>query len=238
MTNLDSGLKSKDITLPAKVHIVKAIVFLVVMYEHESWTIRGRQKNWCFWTVMLEMTLESPWTARRSNQSILKEINPEYWKDWCWSKAPILWPPNAKSWLIGEDLNTGKDWGQEKKGVTEDEMVGWHHRFNGHKLGQTPGDDEGQGSLACFCPWNHRVGYDLATERQQQSFVSIQYSSVSFVHVIGQQNSRTFSSCKTETLNPLNNSPFPFPDSFLSPTSGNLTWQLNNNNNNNWYVII
>ena len=69
------------------------------------------------------------------------------------TEAPILWPPDAKSWLIRKDTGAGKEWGQDKKGTPEDELVGWHHRHNGHEFEQTPGDGEGQGSLACFSPW-------------------------------------------------------------------------------------
>ena len=103
----------------------------------ESWV----PKNWCFWTVVLELwcwrLLRVPWTARRANQSILKQISP-----WVFTgrtdveaETPILWPPDAKSWLIWKDPDAGKDWGLEKKGTTEDEMVGWHHRLNGHGFG-------------------------------------------------------------------------------------------------------
>ena len=138
MTNLNSILKSRDITLPTKVQIVKAIVFPVVIYECESWTIKKAEcrridafKLWC-WRRLLRV----PWTARRSNQSILKEISPEYSLD-AEAEAPILWPPNAKSWLTGKDSDAGKDWGQEQKGATEDEMLGWHHQLNGHEFEQT-----------------------------------------------------------------------------------------------------
>ena len=99
----------------------------------ENWA----QKNWCFWTVVLEKTLENPLDC--------KEIQPVHPKgDQCWvfirrtdaeAGTPILWPPHAKSWLIGKDPDAGKDWGQEEKGMTEDEMVGWHHRLNGHGFG-------------------------------------------------------------------------------------------------------
>ena len=135
MTNLDSILKSRDITLPTKIHLVKAMVFPVVMYGCESWTIKKAEHRrtdafelWC-WRISLRV----PWTARRSNQSILKEISPEYsLKDWCrgWSFNTL--PPDVKDWLIGKDPDAGKDWRWEK-GTTEDEMVGWHHQFNGHE---------------------------------------------------------------------------------------------------------
>ena len=123
----NSILKSRDITLPTNVHLVKAMVFLVVMYECESWTIKkdecsiiGAFELWC-----LRRLLRVPWTSRRSNQSILKEISPEYSLEGLMLKqAPILWPSDAKNWLIGKDPYVGKDWGQEEKGTTEDEMVG------------------------------------------------------------------------------------------------------------------
>ena len=136
MTNLDSILESRDIILPTKVCLVKAMVFPVVTYGcemdyKESWA----PKNWCFWTVVLK-TLESPLD--------FKEIQPVYPKgnqSWIFTgrtdveaEAPVPWPPDAKSWLIWKDPDAGKDWGQEEKGMTEDEMVGWHHRFNGHEF--------------------------------------------------------------------------------------------------------
>ena len=98
--------------------------------------------------------LETFWTLRRSNQSLLKDINPEY--SFTKAEAPKLWPPDAKSWFIGKDLNARKDWRQEEKGVTEDEMVGRHHWLNGHEFEQTPGDGEGQGSLMCCRPWGRK----------------------------------------------------------------------------------
>ena len=82
------------------------------------------------------------------------------------AEAPILWPPDEKNWLTGKDPDAGKDWGQEEKGETEDEMVGCYHRLDGHEFEQTLGDSKGQGSLACCSPWNHRVGQDGATEQQ------------------------------------------------------------------------
>ena len=138
MTNLDSILKSRGITLPTKVCLVKAMVFLVVMYGCESWMVKkaDRPKNWCFWTVVLEKTLESPLDC--------KEIQPVHPKgDQSWiligrkdaeAATSILWPPHVKSWLIGKDPDAGKDWGQEEKGTTEDEMAGWHHQLNGHEF--------------------------------------------------------------------------------------------------------
>ena len=111
MTNLDSILKSRDISLPIKVRIVKAMVFPVVMHECESWTIKKAEcqrtdafELWC-WRKLLRV----PWTARRSNQSILKEINPEYSFGRTDAEAPILWPPNSNNLLIGKDPDAGKD---------------------------------------------------------------------------------------------------------------------------------
>ena len=115
--------------------------------------------------------LRVPWTARRSNQSILKEsaLN-SHWKDWCWSwnsNNLTIW---CKSRLIRKDSNAGKDWGQEEKGMTEDEMVREHHWVSG--LDQTLGDSEGQGSLACCSSWGNCIRHDLATQEQQQLIVT------------------------------------------------------------------
>ena len=137
-TNLDSILKSRDMTLPTSVHLVKAMVFPVVMYGWESRTIKKAEcwridtfELWCW-----GKTLESP--------SDCKEIQPVHPKDQSWvfigrtdveAETPMLWPPDVKSWLIRKDPDAGKDWGQEEKGITEDEMVGWHHWLNGHEFG-------------------------------------------------------------------------------------------------------
>ena len=136
MTNLDSILKSRDITLPTKVHLVKTMVFPVVIYGCKSWTVKKAERRridvfelWC-WRSLLRV----PWTARRSNQSILKEIGPIGRTD-AEAETPVLWPPHVKSWLIGKASDAGRDWGQEEKGTTEDEMGGWHHRFDGHGFG-------------------------------------------------------------------------------------------------------
>ena len=151
MTNLDSILKSRDVTLPTKVHLVKAMVFPVVMYGCESWTIKKAERRridafelWC-----RRRLFRVPWTARRSNQSILKEISPEYSLE---AENPILWPPDAKKWLIWKDPDAGKDWRWEEKGTTEDEMVGWHHQFDGHEFEEALGVGDGQGGLASCSP--------------------------------------------------------------------------------------
>ena len=153
MTNLDNTLKSKDITLLTKVHVVKAMVFLVVMYRCESWTIK-KAKHWG--TDDFELCyckrLESPLDCKE-----IKTVSPKGNQSWILigmtdAEAPKLWPPDGKSWLIIKDPVAGRDWGHEEKGTTEDKMVGWHHRFNGHEFEQTPGDIEGQRSLACCSP--------------------------------------------------------------------------------------
>ena len=154
-TNLAGVLKSRDITLLTKVHIVRSMAFPIVMWEldhKEGWV----PKNWCFWTVVLEKTLESPLDCKE-----IKPVNPKGNQPWIFiertdaeTKALILWPPDAKSWLTGKDPNPGKDWRQEEKGTTEDEMVGWYHQLNGHEFEQALGVGEGQGSLACCSPWD------------------------------------------------------------------------------------
>ena len=113
-------------------------------------------KNWCFWTVVLEKTLESPLDCKD-----IKSVNPKGNQPWIFtgrihaeSEAPILWPPDAKNWLIGKYLDAEKDWRQKEKGMTEDnEMVGWHHQLSGHEFEQAPGVGDGQGGLACCSPW-------------------------------------------------------------------------------------
>ena len=133
------------------------MVFPIVMYGCESWTIKKAEHQridafelWC-WKRLLRV----PWTARRANQSILKKISPEYSLERLMlkRKLPILWPPNAKNWLTGKDPDVGKDGRQEEKGMTEDEMVGWHHQLSGHEFEWTPGVGDGQKSLACCSPW-------------------------------------------------------------------------------------
>ena len=159
MTNLDSTLKSRSITLPTKVCVVKTMVFPVVMYGCESWTIRKAEHQridvfelWC-WKRLLRVC----WTAR-FNQSILKEISPECSLEGLMLKLKLQYflPPDAKNWLIGKDPDTGKDWRQEEKGMTEDEMVGWHHQLDGHEFEQASRVGDGQGGLACCSPWGHK----------------------------------------------------------------------------------
>ena len=137
MTNLNSIFKSRDITLPTKVRLVQAMIFPVVLYGGESWTIQKAERwridafeLWC-WRILLRV----PWIARRYNQSILKEMSPECSLEGLMVKLkPIFWPHDEKNWLIGKHPDAGKDWSWEEKGTTEDEMVGWHHWLNEHEF--------------------------------------------------------------------------------------------------------
>ena len=151
-----SFIKSRDITLPTKVHLVKAMVFPGVMYGYDSWTIKKAEHRridafelWCW------RRLESPLDCKE-----IQPVHPKGNQSWIFigrtgaeAETPILWPPDAKSWLIWKDPDTGKDWGQEEKGTTEGEMVGWHHWLNGHGFGWTLGVGDGQGGLACCGSW-------------------------------------------------------------------------------------
>ena len=137
MTNLDSIFKSRDVTLSIKIRLVKAMVFPVVMYQCESWTVKKAEhwrinafELWC-WRRLLRVL----WTARRSNQSILKEISPGCSLEGMTLKLKlVLWPPHAKTWLIGKDSDAGRDWRREEKGTTKDEIAGWHHQLDGHEF--------------------------------------------------------------------------------------------------------
>ena len=137
LTNLDSILKSRDISLPTKVHLVKTMVFPVVMYGCESWTVKKAKHRridafevWC-WRRLFRV----PWTARRSNQSILKEIILGCSLEGLMLKLKLQYSaPDEKSWHIGKDPDAGRDWGQEEKGMTKDEMAGWHHRVDGYEF--------------------------------------------------------------------------------------------------------
>ena len=156
MTNLDNILKSRDITLPTKVHLVKAMVFPVVMYGCESWTIKKAERQridaftlWC-WRRLLRDSLDS---------KEIKPINPKGYQSWiviirrtdAEAEAPIFWPPDAKNWLNGKDSDAGKDWSQERKGTTKDELVG---RLNRHEFDQAPGVVKDR---EAWCAAIHRV---------------------------------------------------------------------------------
>ena len=156
MTNLES----RDITLPTKVYVVKAMVFPVVMYGCENWTIKKTEcwridalELWC-WRRLLRV----PRTARRSNQSILKEISPEYSLEGLMLKLKLQYFGYlmCKANILEKTLMLGKIEGKRRRGSTEDEMVGWHHQLNGHEFEQTPGSSKGQESLACCSSWDHK----------------------------------------------------------------------------------
>ena len=157
MINLDSILKNRDITLPTKVHLVKAMVFPVAMYGCESWTINKalHQKK----LMLLNCGIgEDSWESLGlqgdpTSPSWRKSVLNIHWKDWSWSSN--TWPSDAKSWLIikdpgpSKDPDPGKDWRQEEKGTTEYKMVGRHYWLYGHEIEQAPGVGDGEGSLAC-----------------------------------------------------------------------------------------
>ena len=148
----------------------------------ESWV----QKNWCFWTVVLEKTLESTLDCKE-----IQPVHPKGNQSWVFiggtdaeSETPILWPPDAQSWLIGKDPDAGKDWGQEEKGMTEDEMVEWHHQHNGHGFWWTPGVGDGQGGLVCC--GSQRLKESETTEQLNW----ILYTVDNFFHVISRSCSQ------------------------------------------------
>ena len=160
MTNLDSIFKNRDIPLSTKVHLVKAMVFPVVMCGCDSWAIKKAEcritdafELWC-WRRLLRV----PWTARRYNQLILKEISPGHSLEGLMLKLKLqsfgrlMWRADS----LQKTLKFGKVWRQEEKGTTEDEIVGWHHRLNGHEFGWTPGAGDGQWGLACCSSWSHK----------------------------------------------------------------------------------
>ena len=147
MTNLDIILKSRDITLPTKVHLVKAMVFPIVMYGCESWTIKKAEHRridafelWC-WRRLLRESLQSWVFIGRTD---------------CWSWNSSTLATWCQGWLIWKDPDAGNDWGQEEKGMTENKFVGWHHRLNGHGFGWTLGVGDGQGGLGCCSSWGRK----------------------------------------------------------------------------------
>ena len=128
----------------------------------ESWA----PKNWCFWTVVLEKALASPLDRKE-----IQPVHPKGNQSWIFigrtdaeAETPIVWPPHSKNWLIWKDPNAGEDWRQEEKGMTEDEMAGWHHQLNGHEFEWTPGVGDGQGGLECSSLWDLRVRHSWTTE--------------------------------------------------------------------------
>ena len=152
MTNLDRVSRSRDITLPTKLWFSNSHVWMWELDHKENW----EPKNWCFQFVVLEKTFE-----RHLDSKEIKPVNPKGNQPWIFirrtdAEATILWPPDTKSQLIGKDPYAEENWGQEEKGTTEDEMVGWHHRLNGHGFVWTPGAGDGQGGLACCGSWVHK----------------------------------------------------------------------------------
>ena len=166
MTNLNSILKSRDIALSPKSSsqsygFSSSHVWMWDLDYKESWVL----KNWCFWTMVLEKILENPLDCKE-----IQPVHPKGDQSWVFigrtdveAETPILWPPDVKSWLTWKDPDAGKDWRWEEKGTTEDEMVGWHHRFNGHWFEQALWVGDGQGILACCSPLQ-RVRHDWVTE--------------------------------------------------------------------------
>ena len=159
MTNLDSIFKSRDIICqqcPSSqgYGFSSGHVWMWELDCEESWA----PKNWCFWTVVLEKTLESLLGCKE-----IQPVPPKGDQSWVFiggtdaeAETPILWPPHGKSWLIGKDPDAGRDWGQEEKGTTEDEMAGWHHWLDGREFEWTPGDGDRQGGLACGNSWGQK----------------------------------------------------------------------------------
>ena len=157
MTNLDSILKSRDFASKSPSSqgygCYSGHVWMWELDYKESWAL----KNWCFWTVVLEKTLESPLDCKE-----IQPVHPKGHQSWVFigrtdveGETSILWPPDVKNWLIWKDSDAGKDWRQEK-GMTEDEMVGWHHLLNGHGFGYTLAVGDGQGGLVCCGSWGHK----------------------------------------------------------------------------------
>ena len=176
MVNLDSILKCRDITLPTNVHLVNqsygfssSHVWMWELDSKESWA----PKNWWFWTVILEKTVAGPLDCKE-----IQPVHPKGNQSWIFigrtdaeAETPILWPPDAKSWLIGKDPDAGKDWRWEEKGETEDKIVAWHHRLNGHEFKQAPEDGERQESLACWSAWGCK---ELNTTEQLNIIIKTQ----------------------------------------------------------------
>ena len=172
--SIDSILKSRDITLPIKVCLVNAMVFPVFMYGCESWTVK-KAEHWRI-EAFEQKTLESPLDCKE-----IQPVHPKADQSWVFilrtdveAETPILWPPDAKSWLIWKDLDAGKDWGQAEKGTTEDEMVGWHHWLDGHEFNQALGVGDGQGGLACCNSWGRKESD--TTEQLTWTELNVTYS--------------------------------------------------------------
>ena len=135
-------------------------------------------KNWCFWTVVLEKTLESPLDFKEIQPVHSEGDQPRdfFGRNDAKPETPVLWPPHAKSWLIGKDSDAGRDWGQKEKGTTKDEMAGWHHGLNGRESEWTPSDGDGQGGLACCDSWGCKET-DMTERLNWTEYFSFSYSS-------------------------------------------------------------
>ena len=156
-------------------------VWMWELDHKESWTL----KNWCFWTVL--KTLESPLDCKE-----MQPVSSKGNQSWIFiggtdaeAEAPNLWPHDAKNWLIWKGPNAGKDWRQDEKGMTEDELSGWHPRLNGHEFEQAPGVGDGQGSLVCCSPWVLRVRHDWMPEQHQRRMTLVCWQNENFIDVSG-----------------------------------------------------
>ena len=188
MTNLDSIFKSRDITLPTKVRLVKAMVFPVVVYGCESWTVKKAER----WRLD---AFELWWWRRLLSPLDCKEMQPVHSEgDQRWdffgrndaeTETPLFWPSHAKSWFIGKDFEAGGDWGQEEKGTTEDEMAGWHYWLDGRESEWTLRVSDGQGGLACCSSWGRKESDMTATELNWSisliSLVELAYQRATFL---------------------------------------------------------
>ena len=202
MTNLDSIVKSRGITLPTKVCLVKAMVFPVVMYGCESSTVK-KAEHWridafelCCWRRLLR----APWTTGRSNQSILKETSPGISLEGMMLKLKLQYFGNLK-WRVDslEKTDAGRDWGQEEKGTTESEMAGWHHWLDGHESQWTPGVGDGQGSLLWCDSWGRKESD--TTEPLNWTDVLINQDYTGIMCFLRGRSQRSFSSYIMDTYN-------------------------------------
>ena len=153
----------------------------------ESWA----PKNWCFWTVVLKKTLESPLDCKEIQPVHSKGDQPRvfFGSNDAKAETPVLWPPHAKSWLIGKDPDAGRDWGQKKRGTTEEEMAGWHHQLNGREFEWTPGDGDGQGGLACCDSWGHKESDTI----EQLNWTELMFTKHDYSEMFGGRNSLSHS---------------------------------------------
>ena len=149
-------IKKRVITLLAKVHLIKRVSSCLLWMRELNYKESRVPKNWCFWTVVLEKSLQSPLGCKE-----IKPVNTKGNQSWIFigrtdAEAPILWPPDVKNWLLGKDPDIGKDWRREEKGTTEDEMVGCHHWLDGREFEQALGVGDGQGGMVCRSPWGYK----------------------------------------------------------------------------------